>query len=149
MMPNILMSLFLITNSHISDAMRETQIYAFLFFSSTSLLFFLLRIVIKSSEQWPGLSLIPTSEIRWLQANEMANPLCVCVCVCVCVCTQARILEWVAIPFSRGSSQPRDWTWITWVSGRFFPIWATTEVPYIYIYLNSLLLKFILLGGGW
>ena len=38
---------------------------------------------------------------------------------------QARILEWVAIPFSRGSSQPRDWTWVV---GRHFTIWATREV---------------------
>ena len=38
---------------------------------------------------------------------------------------QARILEWVAIPFSRRSSQPRDWTWISWTAGRFFTIWAT------------------------
>ena len=29
---------------------------------------------------------------------------------------QARILEWVAMPFSKGSSWPRDWTWISWVS---------------------------------
>ena len=34
---------------------------------------------------------------------------------------QARILEWVAIPFSRGSSQPRDQTQIC-IAGRFFSI---------------------------
>ena len=33
---------------------------------------------------------------------------------------QARILEWVAIFFSRGSSQPRGWTWISHIAGRFF-----------------------------
>ena len=38
---------------------------------------------------------------------------------------QARILEWVAIPFSRGSSWPRDWTWVSCTAGRSFPIWAT------------------------
>jgi len=38
---------------------------------------------------------------------------------------QARILEWVAIPFSRGSSQLRDWTWVSHTVGRFFSIWAT------------------------
>ena len=37
---------------------------------------------------------------------------------------QARIPEWVAIPFSRGSSQPRVWTWVSCVAGRFFTIWA-------------------------
>ena len=33
---------------------------------------------------------------------------------------QARILEWVAIPFSRGSSQHRNQTWISCIAGRFF-----------------------------
>ena len=33
---------------------------------------------------------------------------------------QVRILEWVAFPFSRGSSQPRDWTQISCIAGRFF-----------------------------
>ena len=38
---------------------------------------------------------------------------------------QARILEWVAISFSRGSSQPRDWTWVSHIVGRRFTVWAT------------------------
>ena len=33
---------------------------------------------------------------------------------------QARILEWVAFPFSRGSSQPRDQTPVSRTAGRFF-----------------------------
>ena len=41
---------------------------------------------------------------------------------------QARTLEWVAIPFCRGSSRPRDWTCVSCVAGRFFTIWATGEV---------------------
>ena len=72
----------------------------------------------------------------------------VCVCICVCVCalscptlcnsmdyrlpgfsvhgiSQARILEWVAILFSRGSSQPMDQTHISCMAGRFF----ATEPP--------------------
>ena len=72
---------------------------------------------------------------------------CLCVCVwvaqsCLILChpmdysppgssvhgiLQARILEWVAIYFSRGSSPPRDWTWISWTACRFFAIWATWE----------------------
>ena len=39
---------------------------------------------------------------------------------------QARILEWVAMPFS-GSSRPRDWTWVSCIAGRFFTVWATRE----------------------
>ena len=38
---------------------------------------------------------------------------------------QARILEWVAIPFSRGSSQPSDQTQVSCISGKFFTIWAS------------------------
>ena len=41
---------------------------------------------------------------------------------------QARVLEWVAISFSRGSSQPRDQTWVSRIVGRCFTIWATREV---------------------
>ena len=40
---------------------------------------------------------------------------------------QARILEWVAIHFSRGSSQSRSQTWVSCIGGRFFTIWATRE----------------------
>ena len=36
-----------------------------------------------------------------------------------------RKLEWVAFPFSRGSSQPRDWTQVFLIAGRFFTSWAT------------------------
>ena len=40
---------------------------------------------------------------------------------------QVRILEWVAILFSRASSQPRDLTWVSYIAGRLFTIWATRE----------------------
>ena len=38
---------------------------------------------------------------------------------------QARIPEWVAIPFSRRSSQPRDLSQVSRIAGRFFTLWAT------------------------
>ena len=41
--------------------------------------------------------------------------------------SQARILEWVSIPFSRRSSWPRDQTWVSCTAGRFFTVWATRE----------------------
>ena len=41
--------------------------------------------------------------------------------------SQARILEWVAIPFSRGSSWLRDQTEVSCIAGRFFVIWVTRE----------------------
>ena len=40
---------------------------------------------------------------------------------------QARVLEWVAFPFSRGSSQPRDWTQVYHIAGGLFTHWATRE----------------------
>ena len=36
-------------------------------------------------------------------------------------------LEWVAVPFSQGSSQPRDWTQVSCIAGAFFTSWATRE----------------------
>ena len=46
---------------------------------------------------------------------------------------QTRILEWVAVSFSRGSSQPRDWTRVSCIAGRFFffffTLWATRKAP--------------------
>ena len=43
---------------------------------------------------------------------------------------QARILEWVAKPSSRGPSQPRDWTQVFCIAGRFFTVWATRKAHY-------------------
>ena len=40
---------------------------------------------------------------------------------------QARMLEWAAVPFSRGSSQPRNTTQISHFAGGFFTSWATRE----------------------
>jgi len=41
---------------------------------------------------------------------------------------QAGILDWVAFPFSRGSSQPRDKIQVSRIAGRFFTSWASREV---------------------
>ena len=54
---------------------------------------------------------------------------------------QARILEWVAISFSRGSSQPRYQTQVSCTAGRFFTNWATREatpIQYTNTYVWSL-----------
>ena len=42
---------------------------------------------------------------------------------------QARVLEWIAISFSRGSSRPRNQTQVSCIAGRCFTIWATREAP--------------------
>ena len=44
---------------------------------------------------------------------------------------QTRIVEWVAIPFSKGSLQPTDRTQVSYIAGRLFTIWATREAPEI------------------
>ena len=49
---------------------------------------------------------------------------------------QARILEWVAISFSRGSSPPWDWTWVSYIAGGFFANWATREAPFFHDFSN-------------
>ena len=42
---------------------------------------------------------------------------------------QARVLEWITISFSRGSSWPRNQTRVSRIAGRRFTIWATREAP--------------------
>ena len=51
---------------------------------------------------------------------------------------QAKILEQVAIPFSRGSSQPRDQTQVSHTVGGFFTVWATREARSIHKRPNKL-----------
>ena len=93
----------------------------------------------------------------WATSEALYMCVCVCVCVCVwtwkkvtlllaqsCLTlwdpmncsspgssvhgiSQARILEWIASPFSRRSYQPRDQSWVSCIAGRFFTIWATRE----------------------
>ena len=53
---------------------------------------------------------------------------------------QTRILEWIAISFSRGSSRPRDWTQVSCTAGRLFTVWAPREA---HIYTPQLLYPFI------
>ena len=52
---------------------------------------------------------------------------------------QARIQEWVAISYSRGSSWPRDLTHFFCTAGRFFTVWATREVNTVMVVYKSLL----------
>ena len=61
---------------------------------------------------------------------------------------RARILEWVAIPFSRGSSQPRDRTQVSCTAGRFFTSWATSKSKDTGVGSHSLL-QGIFQAQGW
>ena len=66
---------------------------------------------------------------------------------------QARIQEWIAFPFSREFSQPRDWTQVSNIAGGFFTSWAIWEaldclllcIFIFYMILNDFLKILILL----
>ena len=58
-------------------------------------------------------------------------------------------LEWVAMPFSKGSSQPRNRTQVSCIAGRFFTIWGIRKAYiyiYIYIYIYASLVHKIVLS---
>ena len=50
---------------------------------------------------------------------------------------QARILEWVAVPFSKGSSQTRDQTQVSRIAGRYSTNWSYQESPRILEWVTS------------
>ena len=57
---------------------------------------------------------------------------------------QARILEWVAISFSKGSPWPRDQTWVSCTAGRVFAFWATREdIRWLQALKTSVFLKWL------
>ena len=57
---------------------------------------------------------------------------------------QARILVWVAFPFSRGSAQPTDRTQVSCIAGGFFTSWATREAVYdVCDYFHFLIPNFV------
>ena len=71
-----------------------------------------------------------------MKVNVLVSPLCLTLCnpmdcslpgFSVHEILQARILDWVAISFSRASSPPRAWTHVSSISGRLFTIWATRK----------------------
>ena len=91
---------------------------------------------------------------------EMCVCVCVCVCVCACACvyaqlyltlcdpmdcslpvssdhgiSQARMLEWVATSFSRGSSWPRGWTHVSYIGREILYHWASRELLHLSTFL--------------
>ena len=71
--------------------------------------------------QWKSLSSVQLFPIRWTVAPSGSSVRCI---------LQEDLPEWIAFPFSRGSSQPRDQTWVSCIASRFFTIWATREAHY-------------------
>ena len=56
---------------------------------------------------------------------------------------QARVLEWGAISFSRGSSSPKDQTRVSHIVGRHFTVWATREVFFFFTSYHFLVLPIL------
>ena len=80
----------------------------------------LIVVIHHSSHYWPLLS--PSVMSDTLQPMDQV-PLSIGI-------LQARILEWVAMPSSRGSSQPRDQIQVSLIASTFFTVWATREAHY-------------------
>ena len=59
---------------------------------------------------------------------------------------QARVLEWAAISFSRGSSWPRDQTQVSCLAGRHFILWATREAQMMVVNPKGINLEYSLVG---
>ena len=78
---------------------------------------------------WIQLELIMLSKVKKVKVKFAQSYLTLCDPMNCTVhgILQARILEWVAFSFSRGSSQPRDRTQVSRITGRFFTSWATRE----------------------
>ena len=76
------------------------------------------------SPTWQADSL--PSEVQ-VQVVQLSPTLCDPMGYTVHGILQARILEWVAFPYSRGSSRPRAQSQVSCIAGRFFTIWVTRE----------------------
>ena len=77
-------------------------------------------------EDWSGLP-FPYIKVNWKRKWLSHVWLFVTPWIVVHGILQAKILEWVAFPFSRGSSQPRDQAQISHIAGRFFSSWAIAK----------------------
>ena len=80
-----------------------------------------------ATAEFPRFAGILSSKWTELKVSQLCLTLCDPMNYTVQGILQARILEWVAIPFFRGSSQLRDEAQVSWIAGRFFTTWATKE----------------------
>ena len=116
----------------ISNVLERSLIFPILLFSSISLhwslrkpFLSLLAILWNSAFKW-------VSEVKWSEIAQSCPTLCNPMDYSLPGSSlhgilQARVLEWVAISFPRGSSWPRDQTWVSGIPGRRFNLWATRE----------------------
>ena len=74
----------------------------------------------------------------WMKVARLCLTLCDPMDCLVHGILQAKILEWVAFPFSRESSQPRNQTRVSCIAGGFFTNWAIREAKRaIYVCINT------------
>ena len=111
-------------------------------YSFSSITYMLMGTPLTSLEQFPiAISEDASRLSSSVKVAELCPALCDPIHCIVCGILQARTLEWVAFPFSRGSSQPRDWTQVSRIAGGFFASWATREAlisPQIKLQFTSL-----------
>jgi len=81
--------------------------------------------------KWPPTGPDFKNKKRLVKVTQLCLTLCDPMTCTICGILQARILEWVAFPFSRGSFQLRDQTQVSCIAGGLFTSWATREAPRI------------------
>ena len=118
---------------------QESQINYLIHFFFFPLVFWVRFFLFSSSLKWLlGVELYPTAQkicsssnppnlVMWAVLKIKWKSLSHVRLFAVHGILQARILEWVALPFSRGSSQPRDRTQVSGTAGGLFTSWAPRE----------------------
>ena len=90
------------------------------------IIFIALFKVIRLHKQCKSKKIIGIAQVKVIVAQSCPT-LCNPMVYTVDGILQARILEWAAITFFRGTSQPRDQTQVSHIAGGFFTVWATRE----------------------
>ena len=70
---------------------------------------------------------IVTTNLLWVKVAQSCLTFCDTMDNIVYGILQAKLLEWVVVPFSRASSHPRNWTAVSCTSGRFLTNWTIRE----------------------
>ena len=83
---------------------------------------------------------IPFSGSSLTQGSNLGLPHCRWILYLLSHRGRPRILEWVACSFSSRSSQPRTWTGVSCLAGRFFTVWATRNINEVYTHTIASLL---------
>ena len=104
---------FILSVNHCKDLSREMALHVYIMFITYSGFAWKMHCRRHESEwKWKSLSCVQICD----QMDSTVHGI-----------LQARILEWVAYPFSSRSSWPRDWTRVSCMAGKFFTNWAIRE----------------------